>query len=159
MIAYIHPISGSPGEPDNSLPGGGSLPPGWWTKPPGNEIWPPNGLPPLPPIEGLPPGWWTKPPGEGLWPITPPDWPIVIPIPPEKPEPGLPPRPGHPLPEPPTVGGGPVLPVEIWPPLPPSAGIAGHCLVLVWMVGVGYRWLVMDKAQVTPPIAETPEPK
>ena len=124
-LAVITPLEGNPP---------GVVAPPIYNRP---EIWPPKGLPPLPPIEGLPPGWWDKPPATGLWPIEPPDWPIVVPVPPDKPVPGDPPT--------------------LWPPLPPSAGVAGRALILIWIVGVGYRWLVYESRPIhTPP---EPEPK
>lgn len=127
---YIVPAP-SDAEIDNSLPGGSGLPPGLGTKPTPPSIWPPNGLPPLPPgiNNDLPsiPGVWPSPRPPGIWP-NPPDWPIVIPQPPDKPLP----------------------PVEVWPPLPPSAGIAGKALILIWIVGVGYRWLVYESDQAQP---------
>jgi hypothetical protein len=30
----------------------------------------------------------------------------------------------------------------VWPPLPPS--VTGVIMCLVWIVGVGYRWTVID---------------
>lgn len=168
MLAEITIIR-RPGEPDQGLPpsiGGGPVYP--------PSVWPPKGLPPLPP------GWWTKPPDLGLWPIEPPDWPIIVPRPPEKPDPGLPgtwpdlpgqglpggpggggppPVAGHPLPDTPVVGGGPIYPIGIWPPLPPDAGIAGKCLVLVWIVGIGYRWLALSAGLPGHPLPPTAQPK
>ncbi|HKD03941.1 MAG TPA: hypothetical protein VKB77_16000 [Terriglobales bacterium] len=82
-------------------------------------------LPPgvaAPPI-ALPPTMW-PPPG-------PPSPPVVVPEPPEKPLPG-----------PPAV---------IWPPLPPGTGVAGKALILIWVVGVGYRWLVYEGHDIWPP--------
>ena len=60
----------------------------------------------------------------------------VWPLDPDKPEHGLPPTPGHPLPplDPP--------PGTIWPPLPPSVP-PGKALVLVAISGVGYRYVVV----------------
>jgi len=55
----------------------------------------------------------------------------VVPEPPEKPLPG-----------PPAV---------IWPPLPPGTGVAGKALILIWVVGVGYRWLVYEGHDIWPP--------
>lgn len=143
---YIVPVQ-SGDYPSNELPpvdapgspiigGGPVLPP---------QIWPPKGFP------SLPPGIWDKPPGLGLWPIKPPDFPIVVPRPPEKPEPGLPDV------WPPQISTGPILPDMIWPPLPPDTGIAGKAAILIWVVGVGYRWLLVstDKPVGTP----MPEPK
>ena len=33
-------------------------------------------------------------------------------------------------------------PGSVWPPLPP--GVTGEVLCFVWIVGVGYRWTVID---------------
>ena len=65
---------------------------------------------------------------------------------PERPDQGLPPAPVHPslpiyLPGPDNEL--PIQPGEIWPPLPP--GIAqGKVMCFVWIVGIGYRWTVID---------------
>jgi hypothetical protein len=148
--------SGSPGAPDQSLPGHSghpshpiySLPPRPW--PPIH--WPPRPWPPLP--------WPPRP-----WPPTPvdPDWgldaglapgqPIYLPIGPDQGLPNpLPPVAGHLPANPPTPG-------TIWPPLPPSVP-AGTAAVLVWIIGVGWRYTVIE---VPPPEASqnpvpTPSP-
>lgn len=86
------------------------------------------------PIPPLPPDIWPQPP-VGIWPPpVRPGFPIIIPQPPDKP-----------LPEPPGT---------IWPPLPPGTGIAGKHWVLIWVVGVGYRWLVIDGPDKWPPAAQ-----
>jgi len=116
------------------IQGGGPVDPGFGhPRPPvdpgysgGHPIyfpWPP----PNPPI-AAPPIY--LPPNAQL-PIWLPDLPIVIPQPPEKP-----------LPDPPAV---------LWPPLPPGVGINGKALILVWVVGVGYRWIVAQGNEVWPP--------
>jgi hypothetical protein len=87
-------------------------------------------IPPLPP--GLAPEHPIALPPSGAHPA----FPIVLPGTPE-----------HPITAPPGT---------IWPPLPPSSGIAGVSLVLIWVVGVGYRWLVVQGPAVWPP---TPQPK
>jgi hypothetical protein len=48
--------------------------------------------------------------------------------------------PTHPIytPDPPTKPTDPNAPI-VWPPLPPDVSMPG--LILVWVVGVGYRWL------------------
>lgn len=92
---------------------------------------------------------------------------------PEPPEPG---EPGHPLPplppgfvmppiafppsieNPIVIPGTPENPITvppgtIWPPIPPEAGIAGMVLALVWIVGVGYRWIALQGPSVWPPVA------
>lgn len=104
-------------------------------------------------------------PPPGLWPPLTPDHPW-------RPIPGLPERPGQPLPgggpvrpgqplpgEPPTVGGGPVLPPgTIWPPLPP--GVHGHYWALVAIGGMPggtvYRYVVVD-ADARPPRPVDPD--
>jgi hypothetical protein len=134
------------GEIDNSLPG---------NKPPGHPghlpAWP--GFPPRP-GQGLPvwPGRPVDPgfgvdegtaPGQGLpgRPVRPghlPAWPVR----PERPDLGLPPAPGNELPpvDPP--------PGTIWPPLPPGSVKPGKVLLLAWITGVGYRYVVIE---VKPP--------
>jgi len=93
-------------------------------------------IPPTPPGIALPP---IAIPPAGQLPIYPPDLPVVIPEPPEKPLPG-----------PPAV---------IWPPLPPGTGIAGKALILIWVVGVGSRWLVVEGNEIWPPKPPQPQPK
>ena len=130
---------------------------GWFT--------PFEGFPPVDPGYGKPEG----PPHIGGGPITPPALPGYFPppghisppiyLPPGGivsppiwiPDPppnigGQPPVPGQPLPVP------PLPPVGIYPPLPPESGISGKVAILVWVVGVGYRWAVVE----TKPV---PEPK
>lgn len=113
----------------------GPVDPDFGIKPP---VDPDYGIPEGPPhisipIPPLPPGIVAPPialPPVGVPPGHPP---IVIPQPPDKPLPG-----------PPAV---------IWPPLPPGTGVAGKCLILVWVVGVGSRWLVIEGPDVWPPVA------
>jgi hypothetical protein len=62
-----------------------------------------------------------------------PSLPIYLPIGPDQ---GLPPIAGH-LPSVPDAPPG-----TIWPPLPPSAP-AGKTALLVWLVGVGWRYMVV----------------
>lgn len=124
MIARITPLGRGSGDyPDNELPEGGggeidnSLPgSGSGFRPPGNAT-----LPVLP-------GIW-PPPGK-------PNFPVRIPV-----DPGY----GHPI----FIGEGPenpiALPPGIYPPLPPT-GSSGKVAILVWVVGVGYRWIVVDDA-------------
>lgn len=137
MLAYIHPISGDLESPDNSLPGfqpGGGRPDN--SLPGGRPGLPDNTLPPLP-------GIW-PPPGQPTLPIhIPPGGiatpPIYIPGSPEKPI---------------------NLPPGIYPPLPPSAGIEGKVAILVWVVGVGNRWVVYDTGvEAGHPLPPHPEPK
>jgi len=53
----------------------------------------------------------------------------------------------------------PVPPATVWPPLPPGIGIAGKGLALIWLVGVGYRWLVVQGNEVWPPQTPPAQPK
>jgi hypothetical protein len=64
-----------------------------------------------------------------------------------------PPQPGHPshpiyLPVPPASPEHPIAlpPGSVWPPLPPDGG-SGVVVVLAWVPGVGYRWVVIDTSQ------------
>jgi hypothetical protein len=135
QLALITPIGG--GHPDQGLPDQ-SLPP---------QIWPPDSLPPLPP------GVWPNPP-VGVWP-------------PQRPPhvsggPVLPPAiPTHPIVLPPVGPDNslPMPPATVWPPLPPGTGVAGKALILIWVVGVGYRWLVVGATDVWPPEPPSAQPK
>jgi len=105
-----------PVRPDNSLPGG-------------RPERPENGLPtyPVRPDNGLPspPTVWPKPP-VGTWP------------------PPQPVYPSHPIY--PTDGidnSLPLPPGSIYPPLPPEVA-GGKIIAFCWIVGVGYRWVVLD---------------
>jgi hypothetical protein len=143
-----------PGEnyPDQGLPEDqpgidNSLPP--IHIPPLPGIWPPAGVvtPPIhyPPVIASPPifipeappeiggGPSTPPPSVGGGPATPP---------------GL-----HP-------GGGPLPPPGVYPPLPPSSGINGKVAIVVWVIGIGYRWFVVDAGlSAGTPLPPTPGPK
>lgn len=96
------------------------------------------GIPALPPHVGGGP----LPPLPGVWPPTDrPSLPIALPpiVPPGHVEnpiviPGTPEKPIH-------------LPPGIYPPLPPNVGIEGKVAILVWVVGVGHRWAVVDTTQ------------
>jgi|SRR5262245_9176882 len=128
ILVYGYPVEGH-----------GPVDPGY-----GRPNMPPHGghplpLPPLPPGVvappiALPPVMW-PPAGPGSPPV------IINPIPPS---PGTP---DNSLPMPPAT---------IWPPLPPGTGIAGKALLLVWVVGVGYRWIVVGGTDIWPP--QTPPP-
>ena len=111
---------------------------------PGNR--PPGSRPPRP-GHGLPtpPSVWPKPPGGGL-PVDP-DWGVgsgdeagqlpIYPMDPAHPDNELPQVPGV---EPPPVD---APPGTIWPPLPPEIP-AGKAIVLAGIVGVGYRYVVVE---------------
>jgi len=119
-----------------------------------NPDYPDQGFPPGHPghLPGHPGHSLPERPGHGLpvWPGRPVDpgfgvdeddvrpghlpiWPVI----PERPDTGLPPVPGQPLPptDPP--------PGTIWPPLPPGLP-TGKMLALVWLTGVGYRYVVIE---------------
>src|SRR6185369_8902207 len=88
-----------------------------------------------------------------------------LPPSPGRPDQGLPGAgtPGHPdqgLPgTPPSIDNSlPMPPATIWPPLPPGSGINGKALILIWIVGVGYRWLVAQGVDIWPPPL-SPDPK
>jgi hypothetical protein len=130
MLAYIYPVNG--GQVDNELPGG----------PPGHVGGGPIHRPPI--VGGGPiippplPGVW-PPPGHITHPIVLPPMgeisqPIVIPGGPE-----------HPI----------AVPPGIWPPLPPGTVWPGaeKLAILIWVVGVGWRWLVIE------PEDDTAQPK
>ena len=123
-----HPIVIPPNQPNP--PSGGS--PQYPSHPIYNPPYPDNSLPPFP------------------------NHPIVIPpLPPDlKPEPPIyyPPEPTHPIfipitPEEPIE----LPPGQVWPPLPPDTGISGQALILIYVVGVGYRWMVYDGPETCPP--------
>jgi hypothetical protein len=125
-----------PVDPDYGLP----VPPNVWPKPPGT-VWPPRV--PIYPTHPIYPG------GRPSHPIAPGGRPPRpdqgLPGEPPAPDQGLPPHVDHELPE--------VLPPgAVWPPLPPD--IQGKILCFVWIVGIGYRWTVIDPS-LTPehPIA------
>jgi hypothetical protein len=131
MLAEITPINIPGMRPDNSLPGSGNYPdnslPGG-----GVSVAPPIVLPPLPPT--------VKPP-VGIWP-------------PQLPTPGHPAQPIF-IPDTPDNSLPPELPPgSVWPPLNPGDGIGGKVLALVWLVGVGYRWAVLQGPQIWPPVAQ-----
>ena len=165
FLAWIRPMRSRP-HVDHELPGadapvdpgyGVEAPVGIWPPDPAHpelpivlpppEIWPPHPQPPPvvwpPRIDNTLPG-----PPPGIWP------------PPEAPDNSLPPTPGH-LP---VFPGTPGEPGTIWPPLPvrPDNSLPGpeNFLVIVWVPGVGYRWVVVDPSlkpdQGLPP---HPEPK
>jgi len=141
-----HPIAPPtyPVDPDYGIP----TAPGVWPQPPRPEHpEQPIYLPPLlpsHPIYIVPPA-----PGYPTHPIAPggeePSHPIA---------PGGE-RPAHPI-APGGGGGTPTQPIylpgHVWPPLPPS--VTGTLLCFCWIVGVGYRWVVIDAdASVENPIA------
>ena len=75
--------------------------------------------------------------------------PSTLPVPPRpvRPDNSLPIAPVHPT-LPIYLPGGPdnslpLPPGAVWPPLPPGLG-ASKVLCFVWIVGIGYRWTVID---------------
>jgi hypothetical protein len=49
----------------------------------------------------------------------------------------------------------PLPPGSVWPPLPPS--VTGEIMCMIWIVGIGYRWTVIDAdARPEHPIAPPP---
>ena len=130
MLAYIYPVNMSTGRPDNSLPGvPGS---------PDNSLPGMGGSPSHPIVVPPLPGIW-PPPGQPTFPIAlppgEPTQPIYIEGSPE-----------HPITMPPAT---------IWPPLPP-VGPTGKYAILILVVGVGYRWLVVEGPGPSHPIAPQP---
>jgi hypothetical protein len=148
---------------DNGLPGNPGV---WPPQKPTYPVFPNHDLPTRP-------GLWPNPPAPpGVWPPTPPLRPShpIYPTrptdpgyghpegghrpdqglpgeetPPDRPEQGLPPHIGN---RPPGSGGQhpdnslPLPPGSVWPPLPPS--VEGVIIAFCWIVGVGYRWVVID---------------
>jgi hypothetical protein len=109
-------------------------------------------LPPVvsidpPPCGGMPPTYPVDPDYD--LPTRPNIWPNP-PLPPHasnKPPLGPPLRPSHPIYPVLPDGGDPSHPIAlppgmVWPPLPPS--ITGVILALIWVIGVGYRWVSID---------------
>jgi translation initiation factor IF-2 len=148
-----HPLPPAPGRPDNGLPTypvvpGHDLPqpPNVWPRPPrpvrpSHPIAPGGGggATPTPPIAGGG--------GRPSHPIAPPP----VPISPEHPI-YLPGGPDNSLPLPPGA---------VWPPLPPALDDT-ELMCLVWIVGVGYRWTVIDTSlkpdNELPPTTVPPAP-
>jgi hypothetical protein len=108
------------------------------TEPP--EIWPSPGHPSHP----IAPG--GQPPG--IWQPEFPTPPIALPEPP----PGIwpPPTPAHPIaPLPPTVNP-PMPPGQVWPPI--QGAPAGKFVVLVYIPGQGYKYVVVDPSLKPTPV-------
>ena len=143
LIKFLKP--GDPDYPDNALPGDepgidNSLPPIFGERPPRPaRPWPPV-FPPRP----TDPEWGV---GGGIirW------LPILI---------------GPGLPLPPVDGGTTPPPVDpppgtIWPPLPPGAPVTGKVALLVWIEGVGCRYVVVELGgdQIDNTLPPAPAPK
>lgn len=129
---YIIPVpeSGGP-HPEHPIAPGGPPP----------TIWPSPGHPEHPIVLPPLPGIWPSP-GTPTHPIFYPPYPahpIVIPDNPEKP-----------IQQPPGT---------IWPPLPPDTGLDnGTYALLIWVVGVGYRWLIVkDMGPKVQPVTQSPQ--
>jgi len=143
---------GFPGHPDQGLPG---RPPHVGNRPPGSGgDWRPGGgwggehpsTGPVRPGRPVDPGYGVGSDHAGQLPV----WPI------EPTHPIAPPIPGEPNPpvDPP--------PGTVWPPLPPGSNVTGKALALVWIQGVGYRYVVIQieppaPDQGLPPTTEPPE--
>ena len=117
-----HPLPPAPVHPGNRPPGSGHYPSGQPLPPtypvdPGYDIPNPPNIWPQPPRPEGPDSGYDKPIAIR------PDLPIYLP--PSGPDNELPMPPG-----------------SVWPPLPP--GVTEQVLCLVWIVGVGYRWTVID---------------
>jgi hypothetical protein len=102
------------------------------------------------PDQGLPPSLPVHPdqlpvlPPLGIWPPPAPVHPShpIYPVPPGAPDQGLPGGSG-------SAGQLPVLPPgAVWPPLPPEIG--GKIICFAWVVGVGYRWVILDPSLEIP---------
>jgi hypothetical protein len=118
-----HPIyPARPTDPGYGHPEGGHRP---------DQGLPGEGTPPDRPEQGLPPHVGGRPPGS-----TPPRPDQGLPPAHGRPDQGLPPSGGHP------DQGLPLPPGSVWPPLPPS--VQGPIIAFCWIVGVGYRWVVID---------------
>jgi hypothetical protein len=176
FLARIIPIHHQPGHPDQGLPDPENpVDPGYGV----DDTHPDQGLPPpvgvWPPVAGRPDLPIVLPPPVVKPPIAKPPvvWPPVIDNSLPSPPPGLWPPPGAPDNSlPPTPGqlpvfpGTPAEPGTVWPPLPvaPDNSLPGggerNYLVICWIPGVGYRWVVVDLSlTVEQPIAPTPAPK
>jgi hypothetical protein len=151
-----HPDQGLPGgggHPSHGLPGSGPVDPGF-----GIELPPVISTPPFPGT-GLPePPTYPVRPGNSL-PRPPHAWPL--PPRPENPDPGydrpIPIYPSVPIYEiPPEVDNSlPMEPGTVWPPLPDE--VTGKVVAFVWIVGVGYRWTVID-TDLKPTVPIAPQP-
>jgi hypothetical protein len=173
-------LPGGGGRIDNSLPGvegpvdpsfGFPLPPVL----PGQGLPPVHGHPspgPVPPTYPVDPSFgfpvfptvWPKPP-LGIWPPPQPVYPSLPIYPTDSIDNSLPSHPGGPGKPGGGQPGGPdqglpggLPPGSVWPPLPPEIG--GKILAICWLVGIGYRWVVIDPS-LKPgfPLPPTPQPK
>jgi hypothetical protein len=151
LPGYGHPDQDLPwhGHADNDLPGRRPYP---GHDLPGRRPHPGNRLP-WAPVTTWPPE------------ATDPDWGVGAPIPDRPDQPIYIPIDGHPGNVLPPVHGHPAPPIAttppgtIWPPLPPGAP-SGKAAVLVWIVGVGWRYTVIDLgARPNQPIAPGAAPK
>jgi hypothetical protein len=176
FLARIVPVR-RPGHPDQGLPDPEApTDPDYGVEDPVHpehpDIEPPVGV--WPPIPGRPDLPITLPPPVVRPPIAHPPvvWPPKVDNTLPSPPPGIWPPPGAPDNSlPPTPGnlpvfpGTPAKPGTVWPPLPvkPDQGLPSgekNYLVICWIPGVGYRWVVVDLSlTVTQPIAPHPEPK
>jgi hypothetical protein len=124
------------------------------------------GMPPIASGQPVPPGYASGQPVPPTYPVDPgydlPSPPHLWPAPPrpEQPDQSLPPipvKPSVPIYLPPEGEEHPLPPGSVWPPLPPS--VTGVVMCLVWIVGAGYRWTVIDTGlQPSVPIYPPPLP-
>lgn len=170
IVSRGHPDQGLPGverpvDPDYGV--GGEYP-SHQPLPPQGPVDPGYGFP-LPPVASHPiappPEYPSHQPLPPTYPVDPdyglPALPIIWPMPPRPVDPSygipIPIRPSHPIYLPP-VGPDNTLPLPpgaVWPPLP--SVVTGKIMALVWLVGIGYRWTVIDTSlQPTHPIAQPP---
>jgi len=118
QLVWVTPVEGL---------GGGSPEHPWVPPSPGEPAHPIEPVPPLPP---------------GIWPSPGrPVPPIALPRPPLEVTPPIviPGTPEHPITLPPGV---------VWPPLNPGDGLQGKVLALVWLVGIGYKWAVLEVPEI-----------
>jgi hypothetical protein len=146
VISPVHHVGGGPirGRPvDPGYGQGHPLPPhvGGGPVHPPETVWPPpvhpdNELPGGPPPHG--PGGGGEHPDHGL-------------------PGGPPPTAGHPLPEPPTDA----PPGTVWPPLDPGQDLpdmGSDQWVIVWLPGIGYRFMKIEGKPIHEPPAASPKP-
>ena len=137
-----HGLPGAPARPDQGLP--------WY---PGR---PDQGLPGFPgrPDQGLP--WYPGRPDQGLPPVYPSGQPLPPPLGPIGPIGGGGAHPEHPIVAPSPPGSTKPPPDAVWPPLAPPGSPSKPALILVWVIGMGYRWIHAEVPdQSLPPTAGT----
>jgi len=165
QLAVITPVSGGHPSTGPIVPEG-PVDPGYGVS-----------LPPVVSHPIAPGGGPSQGPGFPTHPIAPPTYPVdpgygiptipgIWPSPPAFPDHSLPIAPvlpTHPIYRPEAPNNDlPLPPGAVWPPLPPS--VDGQVLCFVWVVGIGYRWTVIDPSLqpshpiVLPPSTVPPHP-